>query len=57
LAFPAAIAGIVIGSLIAAPLVAVFGLQGAFVAIGGLVALYALSLVRVPAPMPVAAAA
>jgi predicted MFS family arabinose efflux permease len=56
-AFPAAIAGIVAGSLIAAPLVAVLGLQGAFVAIGALVALYALSLVRVPAPMPVAAAA
>jgi predicted MFS family arabinose efflux permease len=56
-AFPASIAGIVAGSLIAAPLVAVFGLQGAFVALGAVVAIYALSLVRVPAPMPVAAAA
>jgi len=56
-AFPAAIAGIVAGSLIAAPLVALFGLQGAFVALGAIVAIYALSLVRVPAPMPVPAAA
>jgi predicted MFS family arabinose efflux permease len=56
-AFPASIAGIVVGSLIAAPLVALFGLQGAFVAMGALVAAYALSLVRVPAPMPVPATA
>jgi predicted MFS family arabinose efflux permease len=56
-AFPAAIAGIVAGSLIAAPLVALFGLHGAFVAMGALVAAYALSLVRVPAPMAVPATA
>jgi MFS family permease len=56
-AYPAAIAGIVAGSLIAAPLVALFGLHGAFVAIGALVAAYALSLVRVPAPIPAPAAA
>ena len=37
-AFPAAIAGIVAGSLIAAPLVALFGVRGAFVALGALTA-------------------
>jgi predicted MFS family arabinose efflux permease len=56
-AYPAAIAGIVAGSLIATPLVALFGLHGAFVVIGALVAAYALSLVRVPAPIPAPAAA
>ena len=58
-AFPAAIAGIVAGSLIAAPLVALFGVRGAFVALGALTALYTLTLVRRPepvaAPAPVAA--
>ena len=50
-AFPAAIAGIVAGSLIAAPLVALFGVRGAFVALGALTALYTLTLVRRPAPV------
>jgi MFS family permease len=62
-AYPAALAGIVIGSLIAAPLVALFGVRGAFVALGALVALYALTLLRrpepaaAPVPIPVPAAA
>jgi MFS family permease len=50
-AFPAAIAGIVAGSLIAAPLVALFGVRGAFVALGALTALYTLSLARRPEPV------
>ncbi len=50
-AFPAAIAGIVAGSLIAAPIVALFGVRGAFVALGALTALYALTLVRRPEPV------
>ena len=50
-AFPAAIAGIVAGSLIAAPLVALFGVRGAFVALGALTALYTLTLVRRPEPV------
>jgi MFS family permease len=60
-AFPAAIAGIVAGSLIAAPLVALFGVRGAFVALGALTAVYTLTLVRrpqpatAPVPAPVAA--
>jgi MFS family permease len=44
LAFPASIAGIVAGSLIAAPLVALLGLTGALAAVGGLVAAYAIFL-------------
>jgi MFS family permease len=44
LAFPASIGGIVIGSLIAAPLVALVGLSGALAAVGGLVAVYCLVL-------------
>jgi hypothetical protein len=60
-AYPAALAGIVAGSLIAAPLVALFGVRGAFVALGALVAGYALTLLRRPepaaAPVPVPAAA
>jgi hypothetical protein len=44
LAFPASIGGIVVGSLIAAPLVALVGLSGALAAIGGLVAVYCLVL-------------
>ena len=58
-AFPAAIAGIVGGSLIAAPLVALFGVRGAFVALGGLTAAFTLTLLRRPepsvAPAPAAA--
>jgi MFS family permease len=58
-AFPAAIAGIVAGSLIAAPLVALFGVRGAFVALGALTAAYTLTLLRRPepavAPAPAAA--
>jgi MFS family permease len=49
-AFPAAIAGIVAGSLIAAPLVALFGVRGAFVALGALTAVYTLTLLRRPEP-------
>jgi predicted MFS family arabinose efflux permease len=60
-AFPAAIAGIVAGSLVAAPLVALFGVRGAFVALGALTAVYTLTLVRRPqpatAPVPAPAAA
>jgi MFS family permease len=60
-AFPAAIAGIVAGSLIAAPLVALFGVRGAFVALGALTAAYTLTLLRRPepsmAPAPAPAAA
>jgi hypothetical protein len=41
LALPAALAGIVAGALVAAPLVAVLGAAGALVALGGAVALYA----------------
>jgi MFS family permease len=44
LAFPASIGGIVIGSLIAAPLVALVGLSGALATVGGLVAVYCLVL-------------
>jgi MFS family permease len=44
LAFPASIAGIVAGSLIAAPLVTFVGLPGALAAVGGLVAAYAIFL-------------
>jgi MFS family permease len=59
IAYPAALAGIVAGSLIAAPLVGLFGVRGAFVALGVLVAVYALSLLRRPEPVavPVPAAA
>jgi MFS family permease len=56
-AFPATIAGIVIGSLAAPSLVALLGLDGAFVAMGALLAAYALSLVRLPAPVPAPATA
>src|SRR5204863_7992462 len=60
-AYPAAIAGIVAGSLIAAPLVALFGVHGAFAALGGITALYTLTLLRRPqaavAPAPAPAAA
>lgn len=58
-AYPAALAGIVAGSLIAAPLVALFGVRGAFVALGALTAAYTVTLVRRPepatAPAPAAA--
>jgi hypothetical protein len=47
-AYPAAIAGIVAGSLIAAPLVALFGVRGAFVALGALTGAYTLALLRRP---------
>ncbi|MGH8962861.1 MAG: MFS transporter [Jatrophihabitantaceae bacterium] len=43
-AFPAAIAGIVVGSLLAAPLVALFGLRGSLLVLGALVAVHALVL-------------
>ncbi|HEY0361159.1 MAG TPA: MFS transporter [Solirubrobacteraceae bacterium] len=60
-AYPAAIAGIVAGSLVAAPLVALFGVRGAFVALGALTGAYALTLLRRPvgsmAPVPAPAAA
>ncbi len=41
LAYPASIGGIVVGSLVAAPLVALLGLSGALAAVGGVVAGYA----------------
>ena len=44
LSFPAAISGIVVGSLVAAPLVALVGVQGALVAIGSLMGAYVLVL-------------
>jgi MFS family permease len=44
LAFPASIAGIVAGSLVAAPLVMLVGLSGALAAVGVLVAAYAMFL-------------
>jgi MFS family permease len=58
-AYPAAIAGIVAGSLLASPLVALFGVRGAFVALGALTAAYTLTLLRRPqsAPAPAPAAA
>jgi MFS family permease len=61
LAFPASIGGIVVGSLIAAPLVAWVGLAGALAVVGGLVAVYCLVLCLpvaarrlVVSPVPVA---
>jgi MFS family permease len=62
-AYPAAIAGIVAGSLVATPLVALFGVRGAFVALGALTGAYTLTLLRrpeasmAPAPAPAPAAA
>jgi MFS family permease len=57
--YPAAVAGIIAGSLIAPAFVALFGLHGAFVALGAIAGAYTLTLVRVPAaapaPAPVAA--
>ncbi len=52
LALPAALAGIVAGSLIAPTLAALFGVHGAFLALGVVAAAYALTLVRRPAPAP-----
>jgi MFS family permease len=50
IALPAALSGIVVGSLVAAPLVAVLGLRGALLALGALVIAYALVMAapRVP---------
>jgi MFS family permease len=56
LAYPAAIGGIVVGSLVAPLLVAAVGLQGAMAGIGVLVALVAVAVIARPvarAPMPV----
>ena len=60
LAFPAAIAGIVVGSVIAPGLAALLGGSGALVAVGGTVLGYALLVMRgadregrpLPAPQP-----
>jgi predicted MFS family arabinose efflux permease len=57
LALPAALAGIVAGGLIAPTLAALFGLHGAFAALGAVAAAYALALVRRPASVPVPAPA
>ncbi len=63
LAFPASIGGIAVGSLITAPLAGWLGLSGALVAVGGIVAAYALWIVlptragRRPARLDVATAA
>jgi MFS family permease len=51
LAFPASIAGIAVGSLVASPLVTLVGLAGALAVVGGAVAAYAVFLC-----LPVAAA-
>ena len=61
LAVPVSIGGIVVGSLVAGPLVALLGLQGAFAAAGAFVALSAAVLLRrplavAPVPAPVAPA-
>jgi predicted MFS family arabinose efflux permease len=57
LALPAALGGIVAGSLVAAPLQALLGLDGALLALGAAVALYAgLVAVASTAPAPVAEA-
>lgn len=52
-ALPAALGGIVIGSLVAAPLVSLLGTPGALLALGALVAIHALALLRRPALGPV----
>ena len=49
-ALPAAIAGIVVGSLLAAPLVALLGVDGALVCLGVLVSVHAVALLRSPRP-------
>ena len=61
LALPVSLSGIVVGSLVAGPLVSLLGLHGAFAAAGGFVALSAAVLLRrplmiAPAPAPVAPA-
>ena len=56
LAVPASLGGIVIGSLVAGPLVSVLGLQGAFAAAGLFVALAAALLLRRPLALSPAAA-
>ena len=60
LAIPVSLGGIVVGSLVAGPLVSLLGLQGAFAAAGAFVALTTAVLLRrplaiTPAPAPVAA--
>jgi MFS family permease len=50
LAYPASIGGIVLGSLVAAPLVALAGLGGALIAVGALAAAYVLVLARPAGP-------
>jgi MFS family permease len=59
LVVPAALAGIVVGSLVAPTLVALAGLQGAFAVLGAVAGVYTLTLVRRPEPtaMPAPAAA
>ncbi|MCU1504148.1 MAG: transporter, partial [Ilumatobacteraceae bacterium] len=52
LALPAALAGIVVGSLVAAPLVSLLGLHRTFVVLGTTVAAYAVSLLRPPTTTP-----
>jgi len=61
LALPVSLSGIVVGSLVAGPLVSLLGLHGAFAAAGAFVALSAAVLLRrplmiAPAPAPVAPA-
>ena len=46
LAFPVSLGGIVVGSVVAAPLVSAMGVAGALVAVGGVVAAYAVFLSR-----------
>jgi MFS family permease len=56
LALPVSLSGIVIGSLVAGPLVSLLGLQGAFAAAGVFVALTAALLLRRPLALAPAAA-
>jgi len=56
LAIPVSIGGIVVGSLMAGPLVSLLGLQGAFAAAGAFVALTAGVLLRRPLAVSPAAA-
>jgi hypothetical protein len=50
LVVPASVTGIVAGSLVAAPVVAVAGLSGALAGVGALVAIMAALLLREPRP-------
>lgn len=57
LALPAILGGIVVGSLVAAPLMSILGDSGAIAAAGGIVLAYAAAMLRRSRPMPVKARA